>query len=158
LLPLEIKFLFNNINEPTPKIKIGNVIFFGYQSKESFYDKFPLVLVLSIRKRNGENNIFGLNLHYIPVDFRLLILDIMRVTQGNLEKTTKLSNQHIPRRFLLNAIKSYNINNIATNIKVFKDNEINKIINTIVPDYGAKKETEIIKYLDKVFVVKKETK
>ncbi len=155
MLPIELKFLFERITEPTQKLKVGDVIFFGYNSLESFYDRFPLVLVLSIRKRGGEYNIFGLNLHFIPVEYRLLFLDIMTKSEGNLEKTTKLSNDNIPRRFLLNSMKSYNITNIMTNIKVFKENEINKIINTIVPDYGSKRETEIIKYLDKIFIVKK---
>lgn len=155
MLPVELKFLFERITEPTPKLRVGNVVFFGYNSLESFHDRFPLVLILSIRKRQDEYNIFGMNLHFIPPEFRLLFLDIMAKSGGDLTNTTKLVNENIPRRFLLNSFKSYNVNNILTNIKVFENNEINKIINTIVPDYGPQKETNIIKYLDKIFIMKR---
>lgn len=155
MLPQELKFLFDGITEPTPKLRVGDVIFFGYNSLESFYDRFPMVLILSIRKRQDEYNIFGMNLHFIPPEFRLLFLDIMSKSNGDLTKTTKTVNENIPRRFLLNSFKSYNVSNVLTNIKAFKNNEINKIINIVVPDYGPQQETNIIKYLDKVFIMKR---
>jgi len=153
MFPNELKFLFEGISSPTPKLKVGDILFFAYNSLESFYDRFPLVLVLSIRNRGGEYNIFGLNLHFIPPDYRLLFLDILK--NNTFEASKKISNENIPRRYLSGAMKSYNMSSVLTNIKVFREHEINKVINTMIPSYGPEQETQIIKYLDKIFILNK---
>ncbi|MDX9694602.1 MAG: hypothetical protein RBT49_02325 [Bacteroidales bacterium] len=153
MLPIEFKFLLENIDEPTPKIKVGDILFFGYNSLESFYDRFPLALVVNIRKRTDEYNILALNLHYIPPDYRLLFLDILK--NNTYETSKRIANENIPRRYLSGAMKSYNVSNILTNIKVFKDNEINRLVNTMIPSYSPEQEVEIIKYLDKILIKRK---
>ncbi len=146
MLPKELSFL---ITAPTEsrKFKVGSVIFFGYNSLESFYDRFPLVLVLSIRKGH---NFLGFNLHYMPIEIRLLILNEMK--NSGLNGTLEMSRANIPRRYFTNAIKSYNLSNIMTPVKVFANSELNRVINTIIPIYDSKIEVNIIKHLDKIFI------
>lgn len=67
-----------NINRPDNSdngFKLGGLFFFGYDAKGKdtlpYYDKFPLVLALE-RYNDG---FLGLNLHYLPVKYRVAFLD-----------------------------------------------------------------------------------
>jgi hypothetical protein len=55
--------------------KVGGLFYFYYDPKTKatlpYYDKFPLVLVLNISK----DSFLGLNLHYLPLRYRLAFLD-----------------------------------------------------------------------------------
>lgn len=148
-LPKELRFLTNNLNNHQNKINIGDVVFFGYQSNESFYDRFPLVLILSVKKSHGVS-LLGFNLHYMPPDIRGLLLQELR--DSGYKGARQMSREEIPRRYFTNAIKTYSLDNVITKIKVFSETEITDVINTIVPVYDAKTEVNIIKHLDKVFV------
>lgn len=137
------------MNDHNNKIKVGDVVFFGYKSNESFYDRFPLVLILSIKRGHGVN-FLGFNLHYMPPDIRTLLLQELRDSGYNGAK--QMSREEIPRRYFTSAIKTYTVENIITKVKVFSETELTDVINTIVPVYDAKTEVNIIKHLDKVFV------
>jgi len=152
VLPIELQFLTNGIQNHKRKVNVGDIVFFGYKSNESFHDRFPLVLVLGI-KRSYDYNFLGFNLHYLPVEIRLLMLEELK--NSGIEGAKKKSQQHIPRRFFSNAIRSYNFANVMTPIKVFGDTEITKVINTIIPNYDPKTEINIINYLDKIFIEEK---
>lgn len=151
-IPRELKFLTNNLNNHKRKVNVGDIVFFGYKSMESFYDRFPLVLVLSIKRGKGYS-FLGFNLHYMPVEIRLLILD--HIKNSGIDGAREMSRREIPRRFFTNAIKSYSFDNVITRIKVFSDSEITDVINTIIPIYDSRVEVDIIKYLDRVFVDEK---
>lgn len=151
-LPLELQFLTENISNHKKKINVGDLVFFGYESLESFYDRFPLVLILSV-KRSYDFNFLGFNFHYMPPEIRLLVLN--EIKNNGVGGAKKMSQDDIPRRYFTNAIRSYNLSNVITPIKVFGESEINKVINTIVPTYDSKLEVNIIKHLDKVFVEEK---
>lgn len=55
--------------------KVGRLYFFSYNPKHEatlpYYDQFPLVLIL---KKEG-NSFLGLNLHYLPIKYRIAFLD-----------------------------------------------------------------------------------
>jgi hypothetical protein len=57
------------------KFEPGHMYFFAYGPKGKntlpYYDKFPLVLIL---KKEG-NEFLGLNLHYLPIEYRVAFLD-----------------------------------------------------------------------------------
>lgn len=66
----------------TKQIKIGMMYFFFYDPKTKadlpYWDKFPLVLVLE----RYDDGFLGLNLHYLPVKFRIAFLQkLMKFAQ-----------------------------------------------------------------------------
>lgn len=149
MIPTELQFLTENINTKNTKPKVGDVVFFGYNSNESFYDRFPLVLILSI-KRNHDYNILGFNLHFIPPDIRAFLLQEIR--DSGFEQARKTSREEIPRRYFTNSIKTYKLQNIFTPIKRFGEHELTKVINTTISITDENSEIEIVKYLDKMFI------
>jgi len=55
----------------------GNILVFRYsdpkyKEKLKFYDEHPVIMVLE--KRNSYNNLFGVNLHYLPLQIRIKFL------------------------------------------------------------------------------------
>ena len=67
-----------NINRPDNsdnRFKLGGLYFFGYDAKGKdklkYWDKFPLVLALE----SYSDGFLGLNLHYLPVKYRVAFLD-----------------------------------------------------------------------------------
>ena len=59
----------------TSRFKVGGLYYFYYDPKTKanlpYYDRFPLVLVLDI----NTDGFLGLNLHYLPLRYRLAFLD-----------------------------------------------------------------------------------
>jgi hypothetical protein len=71
-----LKNKIKNINRsPVSKFKIGGLYFFYYEAKGAdklpYYDRFPLVIPLE-RYTDG---FLGLNLHYLPLSYRVAFLD-----------------------------------------------------------------------------------
>lgn len=138
----EFQYLFSGIREKLPELKdkviypnIGDMITFHYNTDLSLYDKFPLVLVLSVDKIN--KSFFGLNLNYIPIEGRLnLILGIQKVYVNKVDVLRYLVNSgFFDKRNILNTKKRYDIASLVTNIKIYNRDEINKIIKVMKPEY-----------------------
>lgn len=59
----------------TNRFKVGGLYYFYYDPKTKtdlpYYDKFPLVLVLSAKS----DSFLGLNLHYLPLRYRVAFMD-----------------------------------------------------------------------------------
>ena len=70
----------------------GHMYFYFYDPKNKntlpYYDRFPLVIPVE-KSRDG---FLGLNLHYLPVKYRLILLDKLYETLNNerFDETTKL--------------------------------------------------------------------
>jgi hypothetical protein len=62
-------------NQRNSKFQIGGLYYFYYDPKTKekldYYDRFPLVLVLDIHP----DGFMGLNLHYLPIQYRVAFLD-----------------------------------------------------------------------------------
>lgn len=62
-------------NRAVSRFKVGGLYYFYYDPKTKadlpYYDRFPLVLVLDIKP----DSFLGLNLHYLPLRYRLAFLD-----------------------------------------------------------------------------------
>ena len=65
----------NERDRHTNSFKLGQLYFFYYDPKTKdtlpYYDKFPLVLILEKYK----DGFLGLNLHYLPLQYRLAFMD-----------------------------------------------------------------------------------
>lgn len=70
----------------------GHMYFYFYDAKNKntlpYYDRFPLVIPVE-KSRDG---FLGLNLHYLPIKYRLILLDKLYETLNNerFDETTKL--------------------------------------------------------------------
>jgi hypothetical protein len=62
-------------NQRNSKFQIGGLYYFYYDPKTKekldYYDRFPLVLILDIHP----DGFMGLNLHYLPIKYRVAFLD-----------------------------------------------------------------------------------
>lgn len=108
----------------------GRLYFFSYEpagaQKLPYYDRFPLVLVLS--KEGG--NFLGLNFHYLPIKYRVNFLDKLldfADTNGNEIERMRVSYSILTasRQFkeFRPCIKRYIFNNIRSKILAVKPNE-----------------------------------
>lgn len=78
-------------NRQGGRFNIGGLYFFYYDPKTKdnlpYYDRFPLVLVLE-RYSDG---FLGLNLHYLPVKYRIAFLDkLMTFAQGEADDIKRM--------------------------------------------------------------------
>lgn len=75
----------------TPDIFIGKMFMFLYDPKYKktlpYYDKFPLIIPIDIY----EDGFLGLNLHYLPPKYRIVLMDklIEYTNNDKFDKTTK---------------------------------------------------------------------
>lgn len=71
--------LVNDITRHDRYFKKGQLYFFAYDPKHKktlpYYDIFPIVLVLDINDLGP----FGLNLHYLPIKYRMSFLNKLKV-------------------------------------------------------------------------------
>lgn len=141
--------------QPVKRIREGKIVLFYYEASEvDFFDRIPLLLVLKI----VPDYIMGLNLHYIPRDYRLMFLTKLNknpsFTEDDIQEAWEESN--IPTRFIRNAFKKYKINNnIKSKIRVFDKSDFHNVLSMTIPDYDERQEVEVVKYMDKFFVNRK---
>lgn len=90
-----LKERIRNINRPENddnRFRLGGLFFFGYDAKTKadlpYWDKFPLVIPLE-RYSDG---FLGLNLHYLPIRYRVAFLDKLMdySIQGAEDETLRL--------------------------------------------------------------------
>lgn len=86
------KILQNNLSALQTKILPGNLYLYYYDPKTKdtlpYYDKFPLVFPWKANK----DGFIGLNLHYLPHQLRVKLMDNLLVFRNNekMDHTTKL--------------------------------------------------------------------
>jgi hypothetical protein len=125
----------SNINRESfrhiPQVMMGGLCFFYYDPKTKgslpYYDRFPLVLVLE--KYN--DGFLGLNLHYLPLDYRLAFLDrLMDYAQftdenniGRLRVTYDILNASKKFKLFKPCIKKYLTSQVQSKILAVQPNE-----------------------------------
>jgi len=91
-LSINRKDLVNDKNKVAKTILPGKMYFFYYDPKLKdslpFYDRFPLVIPVE----KYSDGFLGLNLHYLPVKYRVILLDKLYDLLNNekYDETTKL--------------------------------------------------------------------
>ena len=86
------RVLQGNSDQLTTRVLPGFMYMFAYDPKGKaelpYYDKFPLVLPF----RKTPDGFIGLNLHYLPYQLRVILLDHLLVFKNNskLDETTKI--------------------------------------------------------------------
>jgi hypothetical protein len=87
------------------KFQLGGLYFFYYDPKTKsdlpYYDRFPLVIPLEIYP----DSFLGINLHYLPVNYRLLFLDKL-LDSAQLNKNDEITRVRVTYD-ILNATKRY---------------------------------------------------
>lgn len=74
----------------------GNMYMFYYDAKHKdtlpYWDRFPLVLPFKVITERGAKGFLGLNLHYLPYQIRIVLLDRLMAFKNNdrLDETTRL--------------------------------------------------------------------
>lgn len=114
------RFIASNISMQESRVRLGHFYIYRYDPKHKetlpYYDAFPITLVI---KRDKEG-FLGLNMHYLPYQYRLVLMDSLydfvtgsedmtriRVTYRILNNVSKL-------RFFRPCIKYYLNNNVQT--------------------------------------------
>lgn len=86
------KVLRGEPDDLVTKIRPGFLYLYGYDPKTKadlpYYDRFPLVFPF----RATADGFYGLNMHYLPYNLRILLLDRLMVFQSNrrMDETTRL--------------------------------------------------------------------
>jgi hypothetical protein len=86
------KVLAGNPDQLTTTLIPGNLYMYGYDPKLKaelpYYDRFPLVFPF----RKTPNGFIGLNMHYLPYNLRITLLDRLLVfkTNNRMDETTRL--------------------------------------------------------------------
>jgi hypothetical protein len=86
------KVLQGNIEQLTNRVMPGFMYMFAYDPKGKaelpYYDRFPLVLPF----RKTPDGFIGLNMHYLPYQFRILLLDRLLIFKNNskFDETTRI--------------------------------------------------------------------
>lgn len=86
------RVLQGNPEQLTTRVMPGFMYMFAYDPKGKaelpYYDKFPLVLPF----RKTPDGFIGLNLHYLPYQLRVMLLDHLLVFKNNskIDETTKI--------------------------------------------------------------------
>lgn len=86
------KVLAGNPEQLTTTLVPGNLYMYGYDPKLKaelpYYDRFPLVFPF----RKTPNGFIGLNMHYLPYNLRIMLLDRLLVfkTNNRMDETTRL--------------------------------------------------------------------
>lgn len=84
--------LKGNVSQNTTSIQPGNLYMYLYDPKTKedlpYYDRFPLVFPF----RKTADGFYGLNMHYLPYDLRIYLLDALLTfkTNNRWDDTTKL--------------------------------------------------------------------
>ena len=84
--------LKGNTSQNTTTIQPGNLYMYFYDPKTKedlpYYDRFPLVFPF----RKTSDGFYGLNMHYLPYDLRIYLLDALLTfkTNSRWDETTKL--------------------------------------------------------------------
>jgi hypothetical protein len=86
------KVLAGNPDQLTTTLVPGNLYMYGYDPKLKaelpYYDRFPLVFPF----RKTPTGFIGLNMHYLPYNLRIVLLDKLMVFRSNnrMDETTRL--------------------------------------------------------------------
>jgi hypothetical protein len=86
------KILGGNVSQNTTNIMPGNLYMYMYDPKTKedlpYYDRFPLVFPF----RKTADGFYGLNMHYLPYDLRIYLLDALLIYKSNsrMDDTTRL--------------------------------------------------------------------
>lgn len=86
------KVLAGNPEQLTTTLIPGNLYMYGYDPKLKnelpYYDRFPLVFPF----RKTSNGFIGLNMHYLPYNLRITLLDRLLAfkTNNRMDETTRL--------------------------------------------------------------------
>ena len=86
------KLLNNSPSQNKAAIIPGNLYLYGYDPKHKatlpYYDRYPLVFPF----RRTQNGFIGLNMHYLPYNLRIALLDRLMVFKSNnrMDETTRL--------------------------------------------------------------------
>lgn len=86
------KVLQGNVDQLTARVLPGNLYMFVYDPKMKkelpYYDRFPLVFPFS----KTPDGFIGLNMHYLPYQLRIALLDNLLVFKNNskIDETTRL--------------------------------------------------------------------
>ena len=87
------QFMGDNQASQTSRIVPGTMVFFGYDPKYKdelpYYDKFPLILPFHV----DSTHFMGLNLHYLPPQMRILLLDKLLHFNRNKDTAPKMKIQ-----------------------------------------------------------------
>lgn len=113
------------------KFRVGGLYFFYYNPKTKdelpYYDRFPLVIPLQI----SGSSFLGLNLHYLPLNMRLVFMDKL-LDLAVLNKDDEITRLRISYDILNSTnrfkefkpcIKKYLIGNVMSNISAVQPNE-----------------------------------
>jgi hypothetical protein len=86
------KVLAGNPDQLTTTLMPGHLYMYGYDPKLKkelpYYDRFPLVFPF----RKTSDGFIGLNMHYLPYQLRIMLLDRLMVfkTNNRMDETTRL--------------------------------------------------------------------
>jgi hypothetical protein len=86
------KVLNGDVSSLTTRLVPGNLYMYAYDPKTKadlpYYDRFPLVFPF----RKTADGFYGLNMHYLPYDLRMKLLDNLLIFKNNnrLDETTRL--------------------------------------------------------------------
>lgn len=155
-----IKLRFNKYNfiksgqaETVRRLEIGKMYFFEYVPKYSgigtdivpsellpVWDRYPLVLPFSI----VPNGFVGINLHYLPIKYRAILLDQLTNTaiipQNRLKVSWRILQQFSRLRISEFAVHRYLLNHITSPFRLVKiDDYANAIMLPMSGWYGTNK-------------------
>lgn len=113
--------------------EVGNVYSYTYipihKDKLKFYDKNPLILFMEYHPRT--NLLFGVNLHFLPLNDREELVNAVMDMKDNIQREFRWENiYNDPRfRYLPIAMRKYKLNRIGNAeivVDMNKDEEINR--------------------------------
>lgn len=80
----------NTTKHGSKDFKIGKMYFFAYDAKHKeklpYWDAFPLIILIDGPVGKGKTHFMGLNLHYLPIELRAILLAKLISTNGVLSK------------------------------------------------------------------------
>lgn len=132
----------------TTKIVPGSMYLFEYDPKHAetlpYYDRFPLVIPF----RQTHNAFYGLNLHYLQPQLRVILLDKLMIyaTNKNLDETTKLrftwqlASAAAKNKFIGSCVKMYLVNQVQSQfLKVLPEHWVGALMLPTEQFVGASK-------------------
>ena len=161
-LPKEVNALIDAVTsedfesvKSSRQLELGKLYLWYYPNPKyanvlDVYDQLPLVILLDIP---SAKHILGINIHYLPYTYRLqfmkhLIQKGTKIKYSDIQKAWKAAK--IPTGFANLAIRKYLINRIASNIKIFENDEDKyNIVKNILPHFKKKTMEQVYKDINK---------
>lgn len=151
-LPPEVESLLGKLKDSSVrtvapnKVRLGYLYFHVYSAKLKdklpYWDALPLFFVLA--KRPG--NILGINIHYLPYQYREKLAEILmrsvknknRINYGDIKSAWKSA--RIPVGFAQLCIRSYLWSHIKSPIKEFDWSNYQEAVKNILPKFRKAQE------------------